>query len=176
MMKQTKWIVSLMACLVLMAISAAGAKGKLPASVPALDAGSQRDCPSPEKDSLSVLCPDTIPLPSLSYPIGREVDSILSSSSLLPFFDGLDSLRAGKDTVLTVVHLGDSHIQAGYYSGQVMRLLQAQFGNAGRGWIAPFKLSRTNEPDDYFISSAIREWVAGRCIQANKKCPVGIGG
>ena len=77
---------------------------------------------------------------------------------------------------MTIVHLGDSHIQAGYYSGKVMRLLQAQFGNAGRGWIAPFKLSRTNEPDDYFISSSVREWVTGRCIQTNKKCPVGIGG
>ena len=37
MMKQTKWLVSLSACLVLMAVSAAGAKGKLP--FPALDAG-----------------------------------------------------------------------------------------------------------------------------------------
>ena len=27
-----------------------------------------------------------------------------------------------------------------------------------------------------FISSSVREWVTGRCIQANKKCPVGIGG
>ncbi len=147
-MKQTKWLVSLSTCLVWMAVSAAGAKGKLP--LPAL--------------------------PSRTYSIGQEVDSILSPSSLQAFFAGLDSLRAGKDTVLTIVHLGDSHIQAGYYSGKVMRLLQEQFGNAGRGWIAPFKLSRTNEPDDYFISSAVREWVAGRCIQANKKCPVGIGG
>ena len=119
---------------------------------------------------------DTIPLPSRSYSIGREVDSIQSPSLLQPFFAGLDSLRAGKDTVLTIVHLGDSHIQAGYYSGRMMRLLQEQFGNAGRGWIAPFKLSKTNEPDDYFISSSVREWVTGRCIQSNKKCPVGIGG
>lgn len=147
-MKQTKWLVSLSTCLVWMAVSAAGAKGKLPLPT----------------------------LPSRTYSIGQEVDSIQSPSSLQSFFAGLDSLRAGKDTVLTIVHLGDSHIQAGYYSGKVMRLLQEQFGNAGRGWIAPFKLSRTNEPDDYFISSAVREWVAGRCIQANKKCPVGIGG
>lgn len=96
--------------------------------------------------------------------------------SLNSFFDGLDSLRAGKDTVLTVVHLGDSHIQAGHYSGRVMRLLQEQFGNAGRGWIAPLKLSKTNEPDDYFISSAAKEWVSGRSIQNKPKCPVGLGG
>lgn len=153
-MKQTKWFISLY--LVLTSISAAGAKGK----------GETRELAGF----------DTIPLPSRAYSIGQEVDSILSSLSLQPFFAGLDSLRAGKDTVLTIVHLGDSHIQAGYYSGKVMRLLQAQFGNAGRGWIAPFKLSKTNEPDDYFISSSVREWITGRCIQVNKKCPVGIGG
>ena len=180
MMKQTKWLVSLSACLVLMAVSAAGAKGKLP--FPALDAGSQTNDPYPAssfaipRQAQEMGGSDTIPLPSRSYSIGREVDSIQSPSLLQPFFAGLDSLRAGKDTVLTIVHLGDSHIQAGYYSGQVMRLLQEQFGNAGRGWIAPFKLSKTNEPDDYFISSSVREWVTGRCIQSNKKCPVGIGG
>ena len=158
-MKQTKWLVNLSACLVLMAVSAVGAKGKLAGPRGAREQGGL----------------DTIPLPSRIYSIGKEVDSIQSPSSLQPFFAGLDSLRAGKDTVLTIVHLGDSHIQADY-SGKVMRLLQAQFGNAGRGWIAPFKLSRTNEPDDYFISSSVREWVTGRCIQTNKKCPVGIGG
>ena len=160
MMKQTKWLVSLSACLVLMAVSAAGAKGRLAVPRGAQESGNF----------------DTIPLPARTYSIGNEVDSILSPLSLQPFFAGLDSLRAGKDTVLTIVHLGDSHIQAGYYSGRMMRLLQEQFGNAGRGWIAPFKLSKTNEPDDYFISSSVREWVTGRCIQANKKCPVGIGG
>lgn len=96
--------------------------------------------------------------------------------SLIPFFAGLDSLRAGKDTVLTVIHLGDSHIQAGHYSGRMMRLLQETFGNAGRGWIAPFKLSKSNEPDDYFISSSAKEWITGRCIQNDLKCPIGPGG
>ena len=128
-MKQTKWLISLSACLFLMAASSAGVKGKL--AIP---------CQAWEQGSI-----DTIPLPSRIYSIGKEVDSIQSPSSLQSFFDELDSLGA-------------------------------QFGNAGRGWIAPFKLSKTNEPDDYFISSSVREWVTGRCIQANKKCPVGIGG
>lgn len=124
----------------------------------------------------SVVEQQKIGLPSLSYGIGKERDSIQNPSSLVPFFAGLDSLRAGKDTVLTVVQLGDSHIQAGYYPGMMMRLMQESFGNAGRGWIAPFKISKTNEPDDYFISSAAKEWVTGRCIQANKKAPIGVGG
>ncbi|MBQ4161515.1 MAG: hypothetical protein IJD84_01270 [Parabacteroides sp.] len=119
---------------------------------------------------------DTIPLPSRSYLIGKEIDSIQNVSVLFPFWVGLDSLRSGKDTVLTIVHLGDSHIQAGHYTGKVMRLFQSQFGNAGRGWIAPFKLGRSNEPDDYFITSTVKEWISGRCVQSKKKCPIGLGG
>ncbi|MDR1644419.1 MAG: GDSL-type esterase/lipase family protein [Tannerellaceae bacterium] len=92
------------------------------------------------------------------------------------FYAGLDSLSAGRDTVITIVHLGDSHIQAGYYSGRTMRMLQQEFGNAGRGWIAPLKITRTNEPDDYFITTLIKDWTTGRSIQSSPRCPIGPGG
>ena len=172
MMKQKRWLINiLMICLIPVAI------------IPGIRSSfiAEASVPLPQQPEM----PDTIALPPLSYSIGARKDSILlpfwpdkkkDFSVLQSFFTGLDSLRAGKDTVLTIVHLGDSHIQAGYYSGKVMRLLQEEFGNAGRGWIAPFKLSKTNEPDDYYISSAVKEWVAGRCIQKNRKSPVGIGG
>jgi lysophospholipase L1-like esterase len=88
----------------------------------------------------------------------------------------LTALLEGKDTVVNIVHLGDSHIQAGFLSGRTMRLMQGAFGNAGRGWVAPFKLSRVNEPNDYYIQSNIKQWIAGRCVQSSPKCPWGIGG
>ena len=136
--------------------------------------GARKTCPA---DSLSVH--DTVPLPAFAYSMKMSEDTlILPDSRELweRFFDELDSLRAGKDTVVTIVHLGDSHIQAGHLSGRTMRLLHQAFGNAGRGWIAPFKLGRSNEPDDYFIKSVVRNWVAGRCVQRKRKTPVGIGG
>ena len=99
------------------------------------------------------------------------------SRSLNAFLDELEMLLAGKDTVIQIVHLGDSHVQAGYYSGQVMRMLHQAFGNAGRGWIAPLKLAKINEPNDYFItSSKVKDWIAGRCIQSAPKCAWGLGG
>lgn len=174
-MKQTKWLINLSVLLALIAITV-GAKNLSPSRVALQD-----DTALP--DTLAVS--DTVALPFASYKMGAVIDSVLLSEAdscvsdyapLHNFFAALDSLRAGKDTVITIVQLGDSHIQAGHYSGRTMRLLQQQFGNAGRGWIAPFKLSKTNEPDDYFISSVIREWVAGRCIQHNRKCPIGPGG
>lgn len=122
---------------------------------------------------------DTIPLPlSLPGMLIEGRDTLSASGNLEAFFSGLDSLRAGKDTTLTIIHLGDSHIQAGYYSGEMMHRLQAAFGNAGRGWIAPLKLSRSNEAPDYFIKSVIRNWNVGRIIQrdSRRRAPVGIGG
>lgn len=92
------------------------------------------------------------------------------------FFSELEMLRQGKDTVISVVQLGDSHIQCGYLSGRVMRLFHEDFGNAGRGLIVPLKLTRTNEPDDYFIRSTITDWLKGRCVQRTPPCPVGLGG
>lgn len=97
--------------------------------------------------------------------------------SLDAFLEELEQLLAGKDTVIQIVHLGDSHVQAGFYTGQVMRLLHNAFGNAGRGWIAPLKLAKLNEPKDYFITSTkVKEWTVGRCIQREPKCIWGIGG
>lgn len=135
--------------------------------------------PKPRQEDSAVVLRDTVALP-LSLPgmllDGR--DTLAVSVGLDAFFDGLDSLLAGKDTVLNIVHLGDSHIQAGYYSGEMMRLMHRAFGNAGRGWIPPLKLSRTNEADDYFISSVIRNWSVGRITQKARlrKASVGVGG
>lgn len=167
MMKPKKLITSLTLLIIVLLITPVGAK-RLRHNYPV---GQTDTVPS------RGLFMDTVALPSPAYLIGSlKGDTLLSPGSLHDFFAGLDSLRAGKDTVITVVQLGDSHMQAGHYSGRVMRLLQQTFGNAGRGWIAPFKLSRTNEPDDYFITSVAKDWVAGRCIQNTKKCPIGIGG
>ena len=163
MMKRRKWLISLVVLGVIMGFS-----------VPKPKAGINGDV---SLDSLAVR--DTVALPPLSYSMKVGKDTLIlpdSSKEWNNFFNELDSLRAGKDTAITIVQLGDSHIQAGHLSGRVMRLFQQAFGNAGRGWIAPFKLSKTNEPDDYFIKSVAKDWIAGRCIQHVRKTPIGIGG
>lgn len=127
----------------------------------------------------AIVCRDTLDLPlSLPGMLVGERDTLTFDFGLERFYSGLDSLRQGKDTIIRIVHLGDSHIQAGYYSGRMMRLMHETFGNAGRGWIAPYKLGRTNEPSDYFISSVIRNWSSGKCTQreSRRKAPVGLGG
>lgn len=54
---------------------------------------------------------------------------------------------------VSIVHIGDSHIQADISSGTTRELLQYDFGNAGRGLVAPLKISGTNQPNDYVFQS-----------------------
>ena len=130
-------------------------------------------------DSAVQIGRDTVALPPLRYAMRVGTDTLMwpdSSAVWRRFFTELEELRAGKDTVISIVHLGDSHIQAGHFSGQVMRAFHQAFGNAGRGWIAPFKLGKSNEPDDYFIKSDVKDWICGKCIQHEPKTPIGLGG
>lgn len=76
---------------------------------------------------------------------------------------------------VSVMHIGDSHIQAGFFSVEMMNLLQERFGSAGRGLIFPLKLAKTNEPFDYLIRSQ-EQWDRTLCVQRVKKLPVGLGG
>lgn len=54
---------------------------------------------------------------------------------------------------VSIVHIGDSHIQADISTSTTRDLLQYDFGNSGRGIIAPLKMSGTNQPSDYIFSS-----------------------
>lgn len=101
-----------------------------------------------------------------------------NTEGLRPFLAKLFRLRKYGDAMeqkVRIVHIGDSHLQAGYLNGTVMRHFHADFGNAGRGLVIPLKLSATNEPIDYDIVSDIR-WNAARCLSQRPRYPVGIGG
>lgn len=77
--------------------------------------------------------------------------------------------------VVSIVHLGDSHMQAGFFSVTFMNKLQERFGSAGRGLVVPLRLAKTNEPYDYLIRSKSR-WNRSSCIQRVHKFPIGLGG
>ncbi|MCB5287468.1 MAG: GDSL-type esterase/lipase family protein [Candidatus Cloacimonetes bacterium] len=78
------------------------------------------------------------------------------SPALTDFYRKLLELRAGKRKQVVIYQIGDSHIQSGFFSGTARSALQKYFGNAGRGLIFPHKLAKTNQPDDYQISSNSR--------------------
>jgi len=109
--------------------------------------------------------------------IARESENTIlgKDSALWHFFGALDSLKANPGRTLSIVHIGDSHIQADYFSGMLRVLLQEKFGNAGRGLIFPYAVARTNEPVSY-RSSATGEWKAVRSVINPDSAAIGISG
>ncbi|WP_025836809.1 hypothetical protein [Porphyromonas cangingivalis] len=77
------------------------------------------------------------PADSLSH---KGVEGYLRTL-LQPIREGLKS----GNSVVEVIHLGDSHTQSGYLTQVIRERLQAKYGDAGRGWLTPYKMARTNQ-------------------------------
>ena len=65
----------------------------------------------------------------------------------------------------SIVHIGDSHIQADGATGITRKMFQERYGNAGRGLVIPLKMAGTNEPRDYKITSTSKGWQTARLMK-----------
>lgn len=117
---------------------------------------------------------DTVNLTDYPF-LSLESDSLINTASLIPFFQKLDSLRLGQKRQLNIVHIGDSHIQADWWTGYLRIRLQEQFGAAGRGLIFPYTLAGTNSPTDIRAGSN-QAWEYRRTTFQQKHIPIGIAG
>ncbi len=109
------------------------------------------------------------------YDFIRQEDNLIHNSvSLAPFYDSLYQLKNRKKTIVNILHIGDSHIQADYLTGTTRKLFQREFGNAGRGLVFPGRVGRTNEPPTLYSSSSA-PWDTSRIIYGNQSLPIGIG-
>jgi lysophospholipase L1-like esterase len=79
---------------------------------------------------------------------------------------------------VSIVHLGDSHLQADEFSGRVRQELQRAHGSAGRGLVFPFSVAKTNGSPSLRTAAASGRWRAKRVISAlpDSTLPVGLSG
>ncbi|MDD8025035.1 MAG: GDSL-type esterase/lipase family protein [Acidobacteriota bacterium] len=71
-------------------------------------------------------------------PINPEINRIVRSTPALDLvFDKLRDLEAGKPGQTVIFHIGDSHVEAGFFPGVVRAGLQQRFGDGGRGCVKP---------------------------------------
>jgi lysophospholipase L1-like esterase len=120
---------------------------------------------------------DTVALPVFKkYPfVHSERNEIVNATVLNAFFEKLKQQRAAHDKHISVLHIGDSHIQADMITSQPRLGFQRDFGNAGRGLVIPLRVSGSNEPFSYKINSNVK-WYGKRCVYVNDSLNYGIGG
>ena len=106
--------------------------------------------------------------------IKSEENEIHNSVSIASFFEKLYQLKKTKNSTVNILQIGDSHIQADFLSSATRRLIQLEFGNAGRGLVFPGRVGRTNESPTIYSSSSAN-WETKRILYTNQPLPIGIG-
>ncbi|MFM7327656.1 MAG: GDSL-type esterase/lipase family protein, partial [Bacteroidota bacterium] len=97
------------------------------------------------------------------------------AETLNPLFEKLLQLKATGTGSVSILHIGDSHIQGDYFTGRVRGHLQREFGNAGRGLVVPGRVAGSNEPAD-LLSTTSGTWESKRVIYPDQPLRIGIGG
>ena len=82
---------------------------------------------------------------------------------------------AASDTLFTIIHIGDSHIQGDYFSGEIRRQLQNYFGNAGQGILFPYALAKSYGPRGTVVKP-IGVWTGVKTMTGGLKLPLGLIG
>lgn len=115
---------------------------------------------------------EDIPTPAF---VKKEKVVLQNEEALQPFFDKLSELRHGKRQKVNVVHIGDSHLQAGFLPYRVARGFHERFCNGGPGLITPYKAAKTNEPPWYKTQSLVPS-NARRIVKEKQYMPIGLDG
>lgn len=103
--------------------------------------------------------------PELKSVMDSSCNFIADSQAVLaPVAAKLARIRQGSFETLSILHIGDSHIQAGFLTGAIRDNFQRDFGNSGRGLVAPLRIIRTNEPTGYGITSP-NTWIGTTCLR-----------
>jgi len=104
--------------------------------------------------------------------INREANTIMLNGA---DWSGMIKLVNDKSegSKFTIVHIGDSHIQPGIFTGVLRTQLQERYGNGGRGLVCPLKLARSHAPSDYVIKSSSSISASSRLLIKSK--PAGMG-
>ena len=100
---------------------------------------------------------------------------IKNAQVLDDFYKKVEELRSGTREKLTIVQIGDSHIQGPYFPQYIRQGLQSIFGNAGRGFVFPYRVAETNGAIDVKFKTN-SEWKAVRNVKSDGSDDVGLSG
>lgn len=105
----------------------------------------------------------------------QEQIGIKNDSLLYSFFSKIAGDSTDRKEVIRVVHIGDSHLQAGVMPDRIRKRLQQSFGNSGYGFTFPYSVANTKGTDliEYTTNT---KWQSQRIVFEDLGYPVGLSG
>lgn len=109
------------------------------------------------------------------FKTNAQIRTIENVQAIKGFYNQLKVLENKNSDKVRITHIGDSHIQADFFTGKMRKNFQNYYGNAGLGFSFPYKLAKTN--GNRSINYATNgEFIATRNIFADSKMSVGLSG
>ena len=81
----------------------------------------------------------------------------------------------GSDTLFTILHIGDSHIQGDYFTSVIRKQLQYYFGSAGQGILFPYPLAQSYGPRGVEVTTK-GKWKGIKTMSRNPAYDLGLSG
>lgn len=124
---------------------------------------------------------DLVVIPDEANDIDIPIPSFIKRNANHIIYNGADwtglrkAFELSNESPVSIVHIGDSHVQADINTSTIRELLQYDFGNAGRGLVSPLKICGTNQPTDYVFQSC-NSWKTVKLMNTSWMQTVGFTG
>lgn len=98
------------------------------------------------------------------YDFGNNISSI----------DNIIKEEISKNTKVDIVHIGDSHVQSGFFSDVIRQAVQKKYGTAGRGLVCMHNIYRSNDASDIVTKTISGNFIGYTVSRQNLKNPVSL--
>ena len=107
----------------------------------------------------------------------NKLQYVEGSENMEVFYSKLADLLLKGQGQINIVQIGGSHIQADIFSSRLRDRFQSLSGgqNAGRGFVFPYKIAKTNNPTAYHFRYS-GNWKTCKNTEKKKTCSLGLGG
>lgn len=105
----------------------------------------------------------------------NPIDTILHRNALQPVFSVLDNLSNTQDSILSILHIGDSHVEIGQFSGEIKRQLEKKYGKSEDTWMFPYQLFN-HQSQKVFPIDTLGTWKRASIKYPNETKQLGVTG
>lgn len=125
-------------------------------------------------DAFSQSINDTLPF--VNYSANKIITNNFDAAGNL--IKKFEEINTPNNTPINIVHIGDSHLQAGFLTEKIKQELFHYYckdSMVSPGFIFPFTIARTNNPFFYKVQYT-GQWQYGKNIDYQKTCAIGLSG
>lgn len=105
----------------------------------------------------------------------NQVDSLMHAEAMFKVYQALNQLKEHKKESVSIMHIGDSHIEIGQFSGEIKKQLIEDYGKGEIGWEFPYQLFNPQSMK-VFPLDTIGKWKRASIKQGKTNIPLGVTG